>query len=302
MRSTICITLFLYSVSGLPAQDFVKITTGPVVTELGNSWGGFWCDYDDDGDMDLVVTNGFDAIEKNILYRNLGAAGGYEFEKIELPELGSYRGATWGDFTGDGLPDLFVANHYSNRTTGNDDPVPDLLYKNDGNGNLTLYYDTGVEGVSIGCSSADFDKDGYLDAFVATQFVSGVYDGRDHLYHNHWDGRFTRISSEDLANDLQTTTGSRWGDLDLDGDQDLLVTNETTTCKLYRNESPGQFTTMAGVFAPGRKNTGHGRELTRAFVPVQLACGCFISYQQILIAIQVQVAPARSGRCLKVVG
>jgi uncharacterized repeat protein (TIGR01451 family) len=98
---------FLYTNNG--DGSFSSITTGNVVTDKGNSHGSTWIDIDNDGDLDLYVTN--DQDQDNLLYRNEGDGS---FSKIEndLTKLGGESfGTSISDYDKDGDYDLFVANH-----------------------------------------------------------------------------------------------------------------------------------------------------------------------------------------------
>src|SRR5690606_10000743 len=66
---------FLYHNNG--DGTFTKVTSGSIVTDIANSTGGSWGDYDNDGDLDLVVANYFNS--PNFLYRN---DGGGTFTKV----------------------------------------------------------------------------------------------------------------------------------------------------------------------------------------------------------------------------
>ncbi len=88
---------------------FHKVTSGSVVTDKGNSHGSAWADLDNDGDLDLYVTN--DAGEGNFFYVNNGDG---TFQKIEndLTELKQNSfGTAVADYDNDGDIDIFVANH-----------------------------------------------------------------------------------------------------------------------------------------------------------------------------------------------
>ncbi len=116
---------FLYRNNG--DGTFIKITTGSIVSDGGNSTGASWGDFDNDGDLDLYVTNYF--TENNFLYRNDGAG---TFTKITTGEIvndgGASVGSAWGDYDNDGYLDLFVSN---------DNNQKESLYMNNGNGTFT---------------------------------------------------------------------------------------------------------------------------------------------------------------------
>jgi hypothetical protein len=107
---------------------FNKITTGRVVTDGGTSVGCTWGDYDNDGNLDLFVSNA--SGERNFLYRNNGDSS---FGKIATGNIvtdgGDSIGCAWGDYDNDGFLDLFVANRAGQNN---------FLYRNDGNTNHWL--------------------------------------------------------------------------------------------------------------------------------------------------------------------
>lgn len=110
-----------------PAQaQFTAITNGPVVTDRGDSTGCAWGDYDNDGNLDLFVSNF--GTPFNYLYHNNGDGS---FTRVTTGAITTddtnSEGATWGDYDNDGYLDLFVAVGLG----GND-----LLYRNNGDGSL----------------------------------------------------------------------------------------------------------------------------------------------------------------------
>jgi hypothetical protein len=101
-----------------------------------HSFSAAWSDIDNDGDLDLFVTNAYNpvAAELNLLYRNNGDA---TFTKIEsgapATDLSWSYGCAFGDYDNDGFEDLAVATV---AFSGND--TNDFLYHNDGNTNHWL--------------------------------------------------------------------------------------------------------------------------------------------------------------------
>lgn len=149
---------FLYKNNG--DGTFTKITSGSIVTDGGNSTGASWGDYDNDGDLDLFVTNYF--TENNFLYRNDGSG---IFTKITTGEIvndgGASVGSAWGDYDNDGDLDLFVSN---------DNDQNEFLYNNNGNGTFTKVTTGDIVnsgGRSNGSVWGDYDLDGDLDLYIA---------------------------------------------------------------------------------------------------------------------------------------
>jgi hypothetical protein len=91
---------------------FTQVTTGDIVNDQGNSHGSTWIDIDNDGDLDLYVTN--DQEENNFLYKNNGDATFTRTEN-DLTNLGGNSfGTSISDYDNDGDNDIFVANHTNN--------------------------------------------------------------------------------------------------------------------------------------------------------------------------------------------
>jgi len=186
---------------------FTRITNGPIALKPGNSQGGSWSDYDNDGLIDLFVSR---VNEPNVLYHN---EGGGNFRAVTngliVNEAGVGQGTSWGDYDNDGFPDLFVGNPSSKN----------FLYHNNGDGTFTKITNGVVvnEVGGTGCGWADFDNDGYLDLFAANRF------GPNSLYHNNGDGTFTRVTNSIIASE-PAAFGVAWGDCNNDGFPDLFLT------------------------------------------------------------------------------
>jgi parallel beta-helix repeat protein len=173
------------------AHPFTRITEGDIVNDGGNSLGTAWGDYDNDGYLDLFVTNGrLISEENNFLYRNNGDG---TFIKITtgdiVNDVGNSSGAAWGDYNNDGYLDLFVANGWWIAEQDN------FLYRNNSDGTFTKIITGDIvndEGPSWGSSWGDYDNDGDLDLFVANGFWS--FEHENFLYRNNSDGTFAKIT------------------------------------------------------------------------------------------------------------
>lgn len=202
--------------------SFRRVFTNAIATELGNSQGAGWADYDDDGLIDLYVSRVNTA---GLLFRNLG---GGQFLKITNNVIaqtsGVSQGVCWIDYDNDGRLDLFVANPNARN----------WLFRNEGAGQFTritngpLVNDVSVH---MGCAWADYDNDGWLDVFIAVNGGVGMF------YRNNGDGSFTRVTTGLPATDSGSAFAAAWADINNDGFQDLVVTHwRNNPTYLYRND------------------------------------------------------------------
>lgn len=117
--------------------NFSVITEGDLVTDGGCSYGSAFADFDNDGDLDIIVTNGF--CKENLanwLYENDGKGNFRKTKNIlpDMPALCSF-GVAWGDVNKDGFLDLAIANCQNGK---NDAQPPNTFYLNNGNQNQWL--------------------------------------------------------------------------------------------------------------------------------------------------------------------
>lgn len=208
---------------------FTKVTSPPITTDADRSHGLGWADYDNDGDLDVFVTN---INQPNALYRNDGVSG---FTRISVPpfttDVGISIRCVWGDIDNDRDLDLFVSN-----SSGQND----YEYLNNGNGTFTKVtigpqVTDGAWSNSIGLF--DFDNDGDLDLFVTVGFQAGQLNNR--VYYNTGGGAFARELSGPVVNDSGWTHGFSADDIDRDGDLDLVCArnlNENQDNALYLND------------------------------------------------------------------
>ncbi|UCC44789.1 MAG: CRTAC1 family protein, partial [Candidatus Zixiibacteriota bacterium] len=212
-------------------ETFAQLTHSAIVSEPSISFDASWVDYDNDGLVDLYVTN-FQG--SNYLYRQDDTG----FVQVTDPPIGSDAAASlataWSDYDSDGDMDLFVANAWGDRH--------DYLYVNNGDGQFAkcttqvtiASYD------SWGGSWSDYDNDGDQDLFV-TSLVSGdLPNSYDYLYVNNGDGTFTMDPGQAPCLVGARTEGSAWGDYNNDGFLDLFVAVAGPNL-LYRNQGDGTF-------------------------------------------------------------
>jgi enediyne biosynthesis protein E4 len=241
-------------------------------------WGNGVCagDFDDDGALDLYVTN----YGPNLLYRNQGDGTFKDVAAAAGVAAGGWStGCTFFDADGDGDLDLYVARYV--RTTWDDvakaertlvwrggpktmvGPVglpgeADLYFVNRGDG--TFREATEAHGLTdtapaygFGVVSTDYDDDGWVDLFVAND------TNPNFLYRNRGQGRFESVGllsgvALNAEGRAQAGMGADSGDYDGDGRLDLVVTNFAhDSDTLYRNQGSGQFedvTAQSGLAVP----------------------------------------------------
>ncbi|RNC79606.1 MAG: CRTAC1 family protein [Balneola sp.] len=223
-------------------HTFTRLQNVPIVTDRASTGGASWIDIDNDGDLDLAITNGYDVTnpngaipQTNRLYRNSGD-GTFE-EIVDSPfatKEGFSSGSTWGDYDNDGDPDVFISNQRGQNN---------FLFKNMGNGQLFISEDSSATmdgGSSFGAAWVDIDLDGWIDLYVGNGGLSAREP--DFLFKNNGDGTFTRILASPIATDSLATTGGIWNDFDNDGDPDLFVPNRGGNDALYLNKGNWEFT------------------------------------------------------------
>ncbi|HTT19320.1 MAG TPA: CRTAC1 family protein [Candidatus Sulfotelmatobacter sp.] len=245
-------------------------------------------DYDQDGWLDIYLTNGTRIGEKwtpgqeptSHLYRN-NRDGSFTdvTEKSGLARTGWQTGVCVGDYDNDGWDDLFCCFWGHN-----------ILFHNNGDGTFTDVtrkagvYDERVRWGS-GCSFLDYDRDGHLDLFVCnyiqldTEKTSaagesatcqwkgipvmcgprGLTGDTNVLYHNNGDGTFTDVSQKAgiLKPGPRYSITSVSTDFDNDGWPDIYVAVDSEPSILFRNNHDGTFTDIAVIAGCAYSENGH---------------------------------------------
>ena len=205
---------------------FTDVTHNP----LGDSHGGggsAWADYDEDGDLDLFVSNDQSG---NRLFRSDGDGAFMDVATGSLASVQRNADGAWGDYDNDGDLDLFI-NTYDTKNR---------LLRNDGGDSFTDV--TAVAGAvaetlgygvwGIGAAWGDYDRDGDLDLCVSP-----------HDLLRNDDGVFTRaVIDPELG--TRAFMYPAWVDYDSDADLDLYLGGGGNRA-LYRNDGDG-FTNVSG--------------------------------------------------------
>jgi hypothetical protein len=237
----------LFRNNGNGAFSDVSQASG-VAAVAGTGMGVVACDYNDDGNTDVLVVND---IGTKFLYRNDGRG---RFDEVGLAAGLAYnfQGATTGnmgvdcaDYDNDGRLDFFVTD-YQNE-------LP-MLYRNLGRGlfeDVTIQANAGAATfpyIKWGCGFVDFDNDGYKDLFIACGHIEEFIDRLDPttayapgntLLHNNGDGTFTdvtRTAGDGMAV-RASARGAAFDDLDNDGRVDVVVLNSCGPPTVLRNET-----------------------------------------------------------------
>jgi len=198
-----------------------------------------WRDYDLDGDLDLYVGNEASPQSPHScqLFRNQGDGTFVDVAAAAGVTNGFYaKGVAWGDYDGDGWPDLYVSNLNS----------PNRLYRNLGDGtfeDVANELSVGWPLLSFPTWFFDYDNDGDLDLYVSS-YASGPFEGgyqlapivasylgldvarfggeAPRIYRNEG-GSFTNVTEEVGALRVTLPMGANFGDVDGDGFLDFYL-------------------------------------------------------------------------------
>jgi len=207
---------------------------------------------------DLILVTSFN--EERPLKILLNNGKGYFFSKPGVKSPLIYRAMERVDpvdLDQDGDVDLIFTGRKVLHTKGERHTRQGQVLINNGAGQFedmtTLLWPELPPGI-VGSSIADYDKDGLPDVFL-------VYgDGQNRLLMNNGVGQFVDKTDWLLPRVLDQSTHADWADFDLDGDNDLLVTNKTIkkryqghsseTCYFLENDGYGRFRKRSGEKLP----------------------------------------------------
>jgi hypothetical protein len=270
----------LMNICGGASKDYI-------VEANGN--GAAFFDYDNDGNMDVLIVNGstLDNYKKGgdqmvALYKNKGGTFVDVTREAGLAKRGWGMGVCAGDYNNDGYQDLYITAYGSA-----------VLFRNNGNGTFTdVTREAGVTNVhwSTNCAFGDYDRDGHLDLYVANYMTfdekivpkrgkdpkckflgidvfcgpQGLQGEPDVLFHNNGNGTFTDVTkSAGIKDPNYYGFGVQFSDFDNDGWPDIYVANDGNPNLLFHNNRNGTFSEMgvlsgAGLNEAGRAQSGMG--------------------------------------------
>src|SRR5262245_58511942 len=270
----------LMNVDGGAAKDYI-------VEANGN--GAAFLDYDNDGDLDILIANGstLENYKKGgdpmiTLYKNNGGTFVDVTREAGLVKRGWGMGVCAGDYNNDGYPDLYLTAY-----------GPNVLFRNNGDGTFTDV--TASAGAadshwSTNCAFGDYDRDGRLDLYVAHYMAfdektvprrgkdpkckflgvdvfcgpQGLQGEPDVLFHNNGNGTFTDATKAAGIKDPDYYGfGVVFSDFDNDGWLDIYVANDGNPNFLFHNNGNGTFTEIGlrsgtALNEAGRAQSGMG--------------------------------------------
>ena len=226
---------------------FIDVTEDAgLTTRLGTSNAACWGDYNNDGWLDLYVTN-YSEYDHNYLYQNNGdgtftditftanvadTVGGSNIYKLPLAVVSF-------DYNNDGWLDIYIANdHFSGNT----------LFRNNGDGtfsDVSEESNSAMGGFMMGISVGDYDNNGFLDLYLSNDPFGNF------LLKNNGDGTFTEVAGDLGVTVNKACWGSNFFDYDNDTDLDLYVCAAVGPVdginEFFENNGDGTFTELTGI-------------------------------------------------------
>lgn len=208
-------------------SSYTKDTSFP----MNNPIGGIFCDIDNDGYLDEVISSHDNGIIN--IYKNNGNG---KFSYSSTLSGGGLASTTYppvcGDFNADGYIDIAVPVRFSNLVS---------VWFNNGSGTFSSAQQLGTDAEPDRINVSDYNGDGYLDFAVRCHSSSSYYIN---IFINDKTGHFTRTQRFPLSARLHIQCS---GDLDGDGDIDIAVVTHDANLHVLFNNGNGVFTETLSV-------------------------------------------------------
>jgi enediyne biosynthesis protein E4 len=254
----------LYRNNGDGTFADVSSKTG-IASSGGKGLGVAFADYDDDGFVDVYVAN--DSVQ-SFLYRNKGDS---TFEEVGLPAGVGFNedgktfagmGVDFADYDNDGDPDIVVTDLSNERYR---------LFRHNGDGSFRDVTNmSGVGGATLlfsGWSTRffDYDNDGWKDVFAAQGHVMDTIEQttpnlkylQPPLLLRNQSGRFVRVMPGQVFHGEWAGRGGAFGDLDNDGDIDIVMSSVGQKAVVFRNDG-GNRRNWLGIRTIGTRSNRDG--------------------------------------------
>jgi hypothetical protein len=258
------VTNFLYHNNGDGTFTDVSTKAG-VANPNGKGLGVSFADYDGDGFTDVFVAN--DSVQCFLYHNN----GNGTFTEVGLLAGVGYNedgkafagmGADFTDFDNDGKPDVVVTDLSNERY---------MLFRNNGDGSFRdITNASGLGGATLAFSGwsthlFDYDNDGWKDLFVAQGHVMDTIERtspnlkymQPPLLLRNESGRFKRVMLGPAFAMDWAGRGAAFGDIDNDGDIDIIISNVGQKAVLLRNDG-GNRNHWLGIKTIGKKSNRDG--------------------------------------------
>ncbi len=258
------VTDILYHNNGDGTFTDVSAKAG-IANPNGKGLGVSFADYDDDGFTDIFVAN--DSVQCFLYHNNgngtfteQGLLAGVGFNEDGKTFAG--MGIDFADYDNDGHPDVVVTDLSNERY---------MLFRNLGDGSFRdVTNSSGLGGATISFSGwstrfFDYDNDGWKDIFVAQAHVMDTIEKtspnlrymQPPLLLRNQSGRFVRVSPGEVFQREWAGRGAAFGDIDNDGDIDIVVSNLDQKAYVLRNDG-GNRNHWLRIAATGRKSNRDG--------------------------------------------
>jgi hypothetical protein len=258
------VTNVLYHNNGDGTFTDVSAKAG-VANPAGKGLGVAFADYDGDGYTDIFVAN--DSVQcflyhnnENGTFTEVGLLAGVGYNEDGKTFAG--MGADFSDYDNDGFPDIVVTDLSNERY---------MLFRNNGDGTFRdVTNQSGLGSATLSFSGwstrfFDYDNDGWKDLFVAQSHVMDTIEKTSPnlkymeppLLLRNQSGHFSRVVAGNVFQQDWAGRGAAFGDIDNDGDTDIVVSNVGQKAYVLRNDG-GNRKNWIGIQTVGTKSNRDG--------------------------------------------